>query len=74
MNIIFIFIFKWLFIFEKAWVGEGQREKGTEHPNQALCYQLSDAGLELRNHEITTWAEVGHLTNWAIQGPHEHYF
>ena len=28
-----------------------------------------DAGLELTNCEIMTWAEVGRLTNWATQVP-----
>ena len=28
-----------------------------------------DAGLELTNHEIMTWAEVGCLINWATQAP-----
>ena len=28
-----------------------------------------DEGLELTSREIMTWAEVGRLTNWAIQGP-----
>ena len=27
-------------------------------------------GLELTNREIMTWAEVGHLTDWATQAPH----
>ena len=26
-------------------------------------------GFELMNHGIMTWAKVGHLTHWAIQGP-----
>ena len=29
-----------------------------------------DAGLEFTNCDIMIWAEVGHLTDWAIQGPH----
>ena len=28
-----------------------------------------DAGLELMNHEIITWAEVGRLTDWVTQAP-----
>ena len=28
-----------------------------------------DAGLELTNREITTWAEAGSLTDWATQAP-----
>ena len=29
------------------------------------------AGLELMSCEIVTWAKVGHLTDWATQGPKE---
>ena len=32
-----------------------------------------DKGLELTSCEITTWAEVGCLTDWATQAPHDHY-
>ena len=28
-----------------------------------------DAGLELMDREIMTWAEVGRLTDWATQAP-----
>ena len=27
------------------------------------------AGLQLANHEIMTWVEVGRLTDWATQAP-----
>ena len=30
-----------------------------------------DAGLELMDCEIMTWAEVGRLTDWATQEPHQ---
>ena len=30
-----------------------------------------DAGLELTECEIMTWAEVGRLTDWATQAPQE---
>ena len=29
-----------------------------------------DAGFEVTNCEIVTWAEVESLTNWATQAPH----
>ena len=32
-----------------------------------------DAGLELTNREIMTWAKVGRLTNWATQVPQEFF-
>ena len=28
-----------------------------------------DAGLELTDREIVTWAKVGRLTDWATQAP-----
>ena len=33
------------------------------------CQHRAHMGLELRNHEMMTWAKVGRLTNWAIQAP-----
>ena len=33
-----------------------------------------DAGLELRDWEIMTWAEVGHSTDWATQEPQISFF
>ena len=33
-----------------------------------------DAGLELTNHKIMTWAEVGHSTDGATQERPESYF
>ena len=33
-----------------------------------------DAGLELTDWEITTWAEVGRLTDWATQAPQNNSF
>ena len=33
-----------------------------------------DAGLQLRNHEIMTWAEVGCLTDCATQAPLSFHF
>ena len=65
-----------LFIFERktdrhrAWAGERQRERG-RHRTQSglrLCAVSTElnAGLELTNGEIMTWAEVGCLIDWAI--------
>ena len=34
----------------------------------AVCTE-PDAGLELTNHKIMTWAEVRRLTHWATQAP-----
>ena len=57
---------------ERDGVGEGHREKETESEAVSRLWALStepDAGLELMNHEIMTWVEVRHLTDWATQVP-----
>ena len=65
-----------VFIFEterdRAWTGEGQREGDTESETGSRLWAVSpepDAGLELTDCEIMTWAEVGRLTDWATQAP-----
>ena len=71
-------MFYYLFLREtgRAWVGEGQREKETQNLKQASGSELSepDAGLELMNREVTTWAEVGHVTIWTTQASHSIFF
>ena len=65
-------IFNVLFSFERdrACAGEGQRAEGD--PESKAGSRLwavgteTDTGLELANHEITTWAE-GRQTDWATQ-------
>ena len=50
----------------------GQREGKTEFEAGSRLWAVStepNAGLELTNCEIMTWAEVGRSTNWAIQVP-----
>ena len=47
--------------------GGAEREGDTEP--EAVSTER-DAGFELPNHKITTWAEVGCLTNWNTQAPH----
>ena len=48
-------------------MGEGQRERETQNPQQAPGSELSAQspmrGLEPTNREIMTRAEVGHLTD-----------
>ena len=58
------------------WEGEGHRERETQNPKQAPGSELSEpnAGLELMNHEIMTWAEVGCLTDWATYVPRAQWF
>ena len=53
-------------------MGEGQREGDTEFETGSRLWAVStepDAGLELTEREIMTWAEVGRLTDWATQAP-----
>ena len=54
---------------------ENKQGRGTERGRKTipkgLCADSKqhDAGLELINHEIITWAKVGCLTEWATQVP-----
>ena len=53
-------------------MGEGQREGDTESETGSSLQTVStepDAGLELTDREIVTWAEVSRLTDWATQAP-----
>ena len=58
-----------MFIFERererVWAGEGQRERGVggQRIGSGLASEELDVGLELKNHEIMTQAEVGCLTD-----------
>ena len=52
--------------------GGADREGDTESEAGSKLRAISpepDAGLELTNGEIVTWAEVGRLTDWATQVP-----
>ena len=52
--------------------GGAEREGDTESKAGSRLWAVStepDVGLELRKHEIMTWAEVGRLTGWATQVP-----
>ena len=69
--ILFLFPFlKCLFIFESEHTQGGAW--GGQMIQSGLCTDSKkpDAGLELSNHDIMTWAEVRHLTEWATQAPH----
>ena len=51
---------------------ERGREGDTESEAGSRLWAVStepDAGLELTNHEIMTWNEVGRPTDWATQAP-----
>ena len=50
--------------------GGAEREGDTESEAGSRLWAISpepDAGLELTDREIVTWAEVGCLTDWATQ-------
>ena len=47
---------------------EGDTESKAGSKVQAVSTE-PDTGPELRSREIMTWAEVGHLTNWATKAP-----
>ena len=52
--------------------GGAEREGDTESEAASRLRAVSpepDAGLELTDREIVTWAEVGRLTDWATQAP-----
>ena len=52
--------------------GGAEGEGDTESEAGSMLWAVStepDAGLELMDREIMTWAEVGHLTDWATQAP-----
>ena len=58
-------IYYWQTEKDRAWAWEGQREETQnmkQAPGFALSAQSTDAGLELTDVEIMTWAEVGRLT------------
>ena len=47
----------------------------TQNPKQLQALAVSmDVGLKLRNCEIMTQAEIGHLTDWATQTPPQKCF
>ena len=52
--------------------GRIESEGDTESKAGSRVWAVStepDAGLELMDHEIMTWAQVGRLTDWATQTP-----
>ena len=52
--------------------GGSEREGDTESETGSRLWAVStepDAGLELPDCEIMTWAEVGRPTDWATQTP-----
>ena len=57
--------------------GGSEREGDTESETGSRLWAVStepDAGLELKDREIMTWAEVSRLTDWATQAPQKSLF
>ena len=72
--LIFFYFNVYLFLKERdrARVDEEQREGDRESEAGSRLWAVStepDAGLELMNHEIMTWAEVRCSIDWATQVP-----
>ena len=66
-----MFIYFWRKERQSMGGGGAEREGDTESEMGFRLWAVStepDVGLELTNHEIMTWAEVGRLTDWATQG------
>ena len=56
--------------------GGAEREGDTESETGSRLRAVRtepDAGLELTDREIVTWAEVGRSTHWATQAPQKCY-
>ena len=77
---IFAFLFKKIFLTIDSFLkgrerqstngGRSEREGDTETEAGSRLWAIStepEAGLELTDHEIMTWAKVGLLTDWATQ-------
>ena len=80
--ILFIYLFLKLFLNVCLFLRERQRqraswaerEEDTESKAASRLWAVStepNAGLELMNGKIMTWAKVRRLTNWATQVPRE---
>ena len=70
-----------MFIFERerdSVSGEGAERQGdAESETGSRLWAVStepDAGLELTNYEMMTWAEVGHRADWATEAPPSTFF
>ena len=74
MIINFVNVYFWE-LQSMSW-GGAKREGNTESKAGSKLWAVNtepDAGLELTNGEIMTWAEVGCLTDWAIRVLQESY-
>ena len=71
-NIFLMFICFWETETQSVSRRGSEREGDTESEAGSRLWAVSaepDAGLELTEREIVTWAEVGRLTDWATQAP-----
>ena len=67
-----MFVYFWERERERTSEGGAERKGDTESKAGSRPWAVStepDMGLEITNHEIMTWAKVGHSTDWAIQAP-----
>ena len=67
MLFLFIFLSNLFILRERAWAGVEQKERERERILSRLCTVITepDAGLELMNHKILTWAESkSQALNW----------
>ena len=65
-----MFIYFWDRVRQSMNGGGSEREGDTESETGSRLWAVSTeprAGLELKDFEIMTWAEVGRLTDWATQ-------
>ena len=68
-----MFIYFWDRERQSTSRGGSEREGDTESETGSGLRAVStgpDAGLELTDYEIMTWAEVRRSTDWATQVPH----
>ena len=75
-NMVFLsyiyFLNIYLFLRESTSTEGTEREGNKESKAGSRLWAVStepNVWLELINHEIMTWAKVGHLTDWATQAP-----
>ena len=72
---LFCFVLMFIYFWHREWERGREREqgrsreKGRQRTQSRLCTESREPnmGLKLVNHEIMTWAEVGHLTDSATQ-------
>ena len=68
-----MFIYFWK--RERAWAGEGQRERETEDPSRLCTVSTEpDTGPKPTDREIMTWAEVGVQPTTPPRHPHFCFF